>query len=123
LPKVPITNCIGMPYTAFAYPELTLVGNGHPHDGLLSLAQINAMARTRWPTTRVEHAMTPASRLKTTAPDTALVAIMEQMRTLGEQQFVVIDGARPVGVVTPDTVLRFLRAREEQPVQLLHSNS
>jgi hypothetical protein len=48
---------------------------------------------------------------------------MEQMRTLGEQQFVVIDGARPVGVVTPDTVLRFLRAREEQPVQLLHSNS
>ena len=98
-----------------------LVGKGTELDGLLSLGRIEAVPRKQWPNTRVEDVMLPSSRLKTVEPDATLTTVLERMTAVGEREFIVIDGELPIGLITRDTLLRFLHTRAGQPLQLLHA--
>jgi len=96
-----------------------LVGKRDQLDGLLTRDRIDAVLRKRWPNTRVEDVMLPTSRLKTVHPGLELPIILETMVVEHEHQLVVVDGERPIGVITRDTVLRFLHARAGEPLRLL----
>lgn len=100
-----------------------LVGQGSQLDGVLSRAQIEAVPRKRWTTARVEDVMLPASRLKIVGPDAALTTVLEQMTAPSERLFIVVDGERPIGLITRDTLLRFVHTQARQPLQLLHVQS
>lgn len=100
-----------------------LVGTSGQLAGLLVRDRIDAVPQKRWPNTRVEDVMLPSSRLKTVGPDAALTTVLEHMTAAGEHQLVVIDGERPIGIITRDTLLRFLHARAGRPLQLLHAQS
>jgi Zn-dependent protease/CBS domain-containing protein len=100
-----------------------LVVTNHQFDGLLSVERIEAVSRKRWPVTRVEDVMLPVSKLKTVHPDVTLTTALERMATENERQLVVVDDERPLGVVTRDTVLRFLDVRAGSPSGLVAAHA
>jgi Zn-dependent protease/CBS domain-containing protein len=100
-----------------------LVVTNHQFDGLLSVERIEAVSRKRWPVTRVEDVMLPVSKLKTVHPDVTLTPALERMATENERQLVVVDDERPLGVVTRDTVLRFLDVRAGSPSGLVAAHA
>lgn len=100
-----------------------LVGTSGQLDGLLVRDHIEAVPQKRWPNTRVKDVMLPSSRLKTVGPDAALTTILEQMTVAGERLFIVVDDERTIGLITRDTLLRFVHTQAGQPLQLLHTQS
>ena len=100
-----------------------LVVTDHQFDGLLSVERIEAVSRKRWPVTRVEDVMLPVSKLKTVHPDVILTTALERMAAENERQLVVVDDERPLGVVTRDTVLRFLDVRAGSPSGLVAAHA
>ncbi len=97
-----------------------LVGKRDQLDGLLTRDRIDAVPRKRWPNTRVQDVMLPSSRMKTVGPDAALTTVLERMTAAGEHQCIVVDGERPIGLITRETVLSFLHHQAVEPFRLLY---
>ena len=100
-----------------------LVGTSGQFDGLLVRDRIAAVPRKRWPNTRVEDIMLPSSRLKSVGPDAALTTVLEQMTPAGEREFIVVHGERPIGLITRDTLARFIRERSSVTFKLIHAST
>jgi Zn-dependent protease/CBS domain-containing protein len=77
-------------------------------EGIVTLAEIQAMPRNVWPTTRAAQIMIPLKRLITTRPDAVLWSALEKMGRDGANQLVVLDGNRIVGVLTRGDILHYL---------------
>lgn len=81
--------------------------------GLVTLHQVKALPRERWPTTTVAEAMIPAEQLLTLGPDDELGAAFERMTAEEVNQLPVVEDGRFVGMVTREKVLGFLRSLTE----------
>jgi Zn-dependent protease len=78
--------------------------------GVLGLAQLRAVKRSRWATTTAGEAMTPLATLPLLAPDVPLAVALATL-TADRYSYALVagaDGATPVGIVTPDRIERFL---------------
>jgi predicted transcriptional regulator len=57
--------------------------------------------------------MVPIDKLKTTTLEQDALSVVEQMDENDINQMPVVDGGRVIGLITRDSLLRFLRARTE----------
>lgn len=89
------------------------VVDGERVDGILTLRQISAVPRGRWPTTRVQDVMVPWTEAKTVRPDDELTTALALMTSADAEQLPVVDDGRFLGMVGHDGLLAFLRMRAE----------
>lgn len=90
-----------------------LVADGNRLLGLITLHELRAVPRERWPATTVAEAMTPASQLKWAGPDDDILEIMQRMETENVNQMPVVENAHLIGILTREHLLRVLRTRLE----------
>ena len=100
-----------------------LVSTSGQLDGLLVRDRIDVVPRKQWPNTRVEDVMLPSSRMKIVAPDTALTTVLERMAAAGERHFIVVDGKRPIGIITRDTLARFICQHSSATFKLIDASA
>jgi len=93
--------------------HLFLVTEGDRLKGILTLQNIKSLPQSKWDTTPVEKIMVPAERLKVASPDQDILSIVEQMDENEINQMPVASEGRVIGLVTRDSLLRFLRTRTE----------
>ncbi len=79
-------------------------------EGIVTLTDI-LIPRRRWGSTRISEIMTPARKLKTALPSEPAVNLLELMDDHGINQVPVVRGGAPLGMVTKERLLRFLKAR------------
>lgn len=63
--------------------------------------------------------MVSVSRLKTIQPDTTLTTALDRMIAEHERELVVIEGERPLGIITHETVLSFLDGQTDDTSALV----
>jgi CBS domain-containing protein len=81
--------------------------------GLLTLAQIKAVARERRPFTRVIDVMSSRVGLPVVRPDQPLMTVLDQFGATEAAQLPVLDDGRLVGMVTRENVVDFILARKQ----------
>ena len=79
--------------------------------GLLTLAQIKAVTRERWPFTRVIDVMRPRAELPAVRPDEPLLTVLNQLSATEAGQLPVLANGRLVGMVTRENVVDFILER------------
>jgi len=79
-------------------------------EGIVTLTDI-LIPQKRWNSTKISDIMTPAFKLKTAQPSEPAVDLLELMDEHGINQVPVVQGQTPVGMVTKERLLRFLKAR------------
>lgn len=92
-----------------------LVVDGEVPRGLISLRDIAKIPREKWDWTAVSEVMTPWARLERVNPGTDLLAALKLMddKRIGQMPVVETDEGRPVGLLTREEVLHYLRVRAE----------
>ena len=91
--------------------HLFLVSEKGRFKGLLTLQNIKSVPQSNWDTTQVEKIMVPVDKLKVASPEQDAMSVVEQMDENDINQMPVVDGGRIIGLITRDSLLRFLRAR------------
>jgi len=81
--------------------------------GLVTLDEVKAVARERWPHTRVEQVMIPLESLHSLSPRSPLCESVEIMSRNDDLELPVLDDGQLLGLVSRDAIQRFLRTREE----------
>jgi Zn-dependent protease len=81
--------------------------------GLVTVHEITAVPRERWPTTTVAEAMTPIARLKRVQPTTGLWEAMTEMDHDGVNQLPVMEDGRILGMLTRGDVISYLHTLKE----------
>ncbi len=81
--------------------------------GLVTVHQITAVPRDRWPTSTVADAMTPIARVKRIKPTTGLWEAMTEMGHDGVNQLPVTEDGRILGMLTRADVISYLRTLQE----------
>jgi Zn-dependent protease/predicted transcriptional regulator len=79
-------------------------------EGIVTLTDI-LIPQKRWNSTKISDIMTPAKKLKTAPPSEPAVNLLELMDDYGINQVPIIRGETPIGMVTRERLLRFLKAR------------
>jgi len=77
--------------------------------GILALHDIKSVSQQNWHTTQVKEIMTPVDKLKVAYPDQEALSILEQMVENDINQVPVVREGRVIGLITRDSLLRFLR--------------
>lgn len=77
-------------------------------EGIVTLAEVRAMPRDAWASTKMAQIMIPLQKLITTHPDALLWSALEKMGRDGVSQLVVVDGNRIVGVLSREDILHYL---------------
>ena len=90
-----------------------LVIDGDEPRGLLTLRDIAQVPRDRWDWVSASEVMVPWARLHQVRPDTELLAALRVMDDARVGQLPVVDGGRPVGLLTREEILHYLRLRAE----------
>jgi predicted transcriptional regulator len=91
--------------------HLFLVSDESKFKGLLTLQNIKSIPQSNWGTTTVEKIMVPVDKLKVARPQQDALSVVEQMEENDINQMPIADGGRVIGLITRDSLLRFLRAR------------
>jgi len=81
--------------------------------GLITLHEVKAVDRARWPSTTVEEVMRPLAQLRTVTPDTPVADALEMMGHDDINQLPVVSNRRLVGMLSRDHILRYLLTRAE----------
>ncbi len=81
--------------------------------GIVTLHNLQGVARELWPQTEVRNVMIPASVLKSVPPDAPLTDLMQMMAADGYNQVPVVKDGVFVGMVTREAVMDFLRAKSD----------
>jgi Zn-dependent protease/CBS domain-containing protein len=79
--------------------------------GLISLSDIRQIPRDQWTQTLVGQAMVPRERLVVTYPRQRLGEVLGLMVRNNIHQLPVVEGERPVGIISRETIIRFLEVR------------
>jgi Zn-dependent protease len=90
-----------------------MVTQGDEAVGLVTVHQIAAVPRDRWPSASVADAMTPIARVKRIGPNTGLWAAMTEMDHDGVNQLPVTEDGRILGMLTRGDVITYLRTLRE----------
>jgi Zn-dependent protease/predicted transcriptional regulator len=81
--------------------------------GLITVHALNSVAREDWAGTSVQAVMLPRPKIHCAAPDEPLLRILERMNAEDISQMPVVSSDSIVGMVTRDSVLKFLQTRLE----------
>jgi Zn-dependent protease/CBS domain-containing protein len=81
--------------------------------GILSLSNIKSVPRASWDTTQLEKIMLPLDRLKAAHPQQDALSLVEEMDKNEINQMPVVSEGKIIGLITRDSLIRFLRARSE----------
>lgn len=88
--------------------------------GMMNVQSLNAVPREDWPVTSVQAAMIPREKILWALPDEPLLGLLERLVAADVNQMPVVadaesgsDGARIVGMVTRDSILRVIQTYGE----------
>jgi Zn-dependent protease/sulfur carrier protein ThiS len=81
--------------------------------GILTLHNLKSVPQSSWNTTQVEKIMLPLDQLKAARPEQNALSIVEHMNKNDINQMPVVSEGRVIGLITRDSLIRFLRARSE----------
>lgn len=81
--------------------------------GLITLHEVKAVDRARWPSTLVYEVMRPLAQLRTVTPATPVADALEMMGHDDINQLPVVSDRRLVGMLSRDHILRYLLTRAE----------
>jgi Zn-dependent protease/predicted transcriptional regulator len=81
--------------------------------GLITPHEIKQVERARWPYTTVDAVMRPLEQLRTVAPDTPVVEVLEVMGRDDVNQLPVVSDGRLEGIISRGRVLQLLQTRAE----------
>jgi len=82
-------------------------------EGVLVLPNIKSISRRNWEVTQLKEIMTPVDKLRTAHPDQNALSILEQMDESEIGQMPVVSGGGVIGLITRDSLMRFLRIHSE----------
>jgi Zn-dependent protease/CBS domain-containing protein len=82
-------------------------------EGIISLEDIKKIPRDRWPTTRVNEAMTPRKDLSTASPDDDGNKVLAQLTNRRIHQVPVVKAGKIQGIITRTDILHFLQLRSD----------
>ncbi len=82
--------------------------------GLVTLERLQAVPRDRWRTTRLAEVMVPLEKLVTVQFDDDLAGALEKLESAEVQTVPIFDGGRFVGMLTPASIIAFLRSLAQQ---------
>jgi Zn-dependent protease/predicted transcriptional regulator len=88
-----------------------LVMQGDRLAGMIALSDIRHVPREQWGSTPVERAMVPVERLHVVAPQQSLNDVLPLMAGRDVNQLPVVQNGVPVGIVSRDSVMRYLEVR------------
>ena len=100
---------------AGGYGFFMVAGEGRL-EGILTLDNIKAVPRQNWEVTQVKDIMTPVDKLSVAYPEQDALSILEQMEEKDINQMPVVSDDRVIGLITRDSLMRFLRVRSELKV-------
>jgi CBS domain-containing protein len=90
-----------------------LVAEDDAMAGLITLHEVKAVERARWPSTTLYDVMRPLAQLRTVTPDTPVADALEMMGHDDINQLPVVSNRRLVGMLSRDHILRYLLTRAE----------
>jgi Zn-dependent protease len=90
-----------------------IVKAGDEVAGLLTLRRVKDMPRAGWPTTTARQAMIPIAQAKRVRPDAELWATLQAMDQDGVNQLPVMADGRMLGMLTRESIISYLRTRQE----------
>jgi CBS domain-containing protein len=80
--------------------------------GLITIGDLRKVEQDQWPFTPLETVKTPASELRTVAPEDPLVTALERFGDADLPLLPVVDGGALVGVLHRESVVGYVRMRE-----------
>lgn len=90
-----------------------LVADEDRLEGVVALANVKSVPQPKWEVTRVGEIMTPVGKLVTIRPDQNALSVLEQMDEGEVDQVPVVGEDGVIGLVTRDSLMRFLRIHSE----------
>ncbi|MEE9398779.1 MAG: site-2 protease family protein [Dehalococcoidales bacterium] len=81
--------------------------------GILTLRNIKSVAQSDWEGTQLNDIMTPVEKIKVASPEQDALGVLEQMDENDINQMPVVSDGRVMGLISRDTIIRFLRTRSE----------
>jgi Zn-dependent protease/predicted transcriptional regulator len=81
--------------------------------GILTLHNLKSVPQANWNTTQAEKIMLPLDQLKAARPEQDAMSIVEHMNRNDINQMPVVSEGKVIGLITRDSLIRFLRARSE----------
>lgn len=93
-----------------------IVGLGDAFYGLVTLSDVRKLPPEQWASKYVTEIMTKAPDVLTVRPDDPLEKALQGLITRGYHQLLVMDGGKPVGIVTRGDVLRVLEVAQLLPI-------
>jgi CBS domain-containing protein len=81
--------------------------------GLLTLHEIKAIPKDRWPAVTVGEVMAPADKVTTVGPKTDLLAALEKMDDANVAQMPVVERGELLGMIGREQILHYVRVRSE----------
>ncbi len=82
-------------------------------EGLLTLDNIKSVPQPSWEATQVKEIMTPVDKLKVAHSGQEALGVLEQMEMDGVNEMAVVREGRVIGLITRDSLTRFLHIRSE----------
>jgi Zn-dependent protease len=82
-------------------------------EGVLVLPNIKSLPQPKWEVTQLREIMTPVDKLRTAHPDQNALSILEQMDESEIDQMPVVSESGIIGLITRDSLMRFLRIHSE----------
>ncbi|MSQ32695.1 MAG: site-2 protease family protein [Dehalococcoidia bacterium] len=79
--------------------------------GMLSLRDIRSLPKDKWLTTNAGQIMTPVGKLPTVKIDEDAVSVMEKLESTGYSRLLVLENGVVMGIVTHESVQRWLQPR------------
>jgi Zn-dependent protease len=89
------------------------VGRDGDVQGMVTLNQIRQVPRTRWTDVLARQVMTPANDLAWASPDDEVLALLQRMEEADTDHLPLVAAGRPLGMITRDGLLRYIRLRNE----------
>jgi len=87
-----------------------VVEGGRPV-GLVSIAEVRAVPRDDWDTTKVRDVMTPLDERTRIAPDASVLEALKRLRPGGPSRLVVTQGDHVLGLVSSGSVSRYVELK------------
>jgi len=81
--------------------------------GMLTLQDITRVPQLKWRYITAEKVMTPFNRLLKVDPETELLQALQTMQEANLSQVPVIDNNQPIGILSREQIMRYLRLRSE----------
>jgi len=89
-----------------------VAGDSELH-GVITIHNVKSVPQKHWDTISVEEVMVPKSELKIAYPGQAASNLLEQIEGGNINQMPVVEDGRVVGMITRDSLTRFLRTRAD----------